>query len=182
MDIRQFRAEVAQAFEEVGLERRTIPRGKDPIWVLPGREIERSFSQHAMRRLGAFVLSGVLSINVPAFRAWLAEQFPEDQLGILCNSLLSRHIGYELEEFYEVQDYLPIASGQSNQSPAIRDAQHHRGITAGRKTTSASLEALLGRVHGTQGLELLQGMGGRSRAKQPTPLSTTRWSNRGRSR
>ena len=68
-----------------------------------------------MRRLGAFVLSGVLSINVPAFRAWLAEQFPEDQLGILCNSLLSRHIGYELEEFYEVQDGLPPYREWANQ-------------------------------------------------------------------
>ena len=107
MDIRQFREDLAQAFQEAGFERRAIPRCKDPIWLLPGRGVERQFSQHAIRRPWGFLLSGCLAINVPAFREWLNEQFPRDEHGILHGSLLARHIANERDMFFAVEDEPP---------------------------------------------------------------------------
>ncbi len=107
MDIRQFRSELSVAFEAAGFERRAIPGRKDPVWLLPGREVERSFSQHAMRRPWGFLLSGVLSIDVPAFRDWLTSKFPRDRLGILRGPLSSRHIANESDMFFGVEEEIP---------------------------------------------------------------------------
>jgi hypothetical protein len=107
MDIRQFRTEVAQAFEDAGFERRTIPRSKDPAWMLPGREVERAFSQHAIRRPWGFWLAGVLTVDVPTFRSWLTEQYPRDQQGILHSCLLGRHIANEPDMFFAVETERP---------------------------------------------------------------------------
>jgi hypothetical protein len=107
MDIRQFRSELAEAFEAEGFERRAIPRCKDPIWILPGREVERSFWQHAIRRPWGFLLSGVLSIDVPSFRAWLTNKFPKDQLGILWGNLGGWHIANDPDLFFGVEDENP---------------------------------------------------------------------------
>jgi hypothetical protein len=107
MDIRQFRAELAQAFEEAGFERRVIPRSKDPKWLLPGGEVERTFSQHAMRRPWGFLLSGVLSIDVPAFREWLTKRFPKDQHGVLHGDLFGWHIANDPDLFFGVEEEEP---------------------------------------------------------------------------
>jgi len=107
MDIRQFRAELDQAFEKAGFERRAIPRCKDPIWILPGREGERSFFQHALRRPWGFLLSGVLSIDVPAFREWLSNEFPRNQHGILEGTLLSWHIANDPNLFFGIETEEP---------------------------------------------------------------------------
>lgn len=107
MDIRQFRAELAQAFEAAGFERKKVKGSKATVWVLPGREVERSFWEHAMRRPWGFLLSGSLAIDVPAFRAWLSEKFPRDQHGILWGSLLGRLIANEPDMFFAVEDEEP---------------------------------------------------------------------------
>ncbi|HEX6742118.1 MAG TPA: hypothetical protein VF079_10050 [Sphingomicrobium sp.] len=103
MDIRQFRSELAEAFEAAGFQRRAIPRCKDSIWLLPGREVERSFWQNAQRRPWGFVLSGSLAIDVPEFRSWLTKRFPKDQHGIMWSSILGRHIANEPDMFFAVE-------------------------------------------------------------------------------
>jgi hypothetical protein len=107
MDIRQFRSGLAQAFEAAGFDRRPIKRSQSSIWVLPGREVERAFWEHAIRRPWGFLLSGSLSIDVPAFREWLTSKFPEDQHGILWSSLLGRHIANEPDMFFAVENEQP---------------------------------------------------------------------------
>jgi hypothetical protein len=107
MDIRQFRMELAQAFEQAGFERKSIPRCKDPSWLLPGCEVERKFMQHAIRRPWGFLLSGALSIDVPSFRAWLTKKFPPDQRGILWGDLGGWHIANDPDLFLGVEDEDP---------------------------------------------------------------------------
>jgi len=107
MDIRQFRSGLAEAFQAAGFERRAISRSKDPIWILPGREVERSFWQHAIRRPWGFLLSGTLSIDVPAFRNWLTNKYPPHQHGILTGALSNRHIANEADMFFGVEDEVP---------------------------------------------------------------------------
>jgi hypothetical protein len=107
MDIRQFRNELAQAFETAGFERRTVPRCRDPNWLLPGSEVERTFSQHAIRRPWGCQLSGTLLIDVPAFRSWLCERFPIEKHGIVSGGLLFRHILNERDMFFAVEDEQP---------------------------------------------------------------------------
>ena len=107
MDIRQFREELAQAFEDAGFERRSVPRSKDPQWVLPGREVGRLFSQQAMRRPWGFLLSGGLAIDVPAFREWLTKAFPRDQQGVLRGCLSTWHIANDPDMFFGVEDETP---------------------------------------------------------------------------
>jgi hypothetical protein len=108
MDIRQFRSDLAQAFEEAGFERRVIPRAKDPTWLLPGHEVERSFWQHTVRRPWGFLLSGVLSIDVPAFRDWLTKKFPQNQHGIFSGAtLLGWHIANDPDMFFGVEEGTP---------------------------------------------------------------------------
>ena len=107
MDIRQFRAELAQAFEAGGFERRTISRSKDPIWLLPGFEVERSFWQHTIRRPWGFLLSGALSIDVPAFRTWLTKEFAREEHGILRRGLGNWHIANDPNLFLGVEGEQP---------------------------------------------------------------------------
>ena len=103
MDIRQFRAELAEAFEDAGFERKKAKSTKFPIWVLPGREVERAFWEHALRRPWGFLLDGVFAIDVPAFRSWLTEAFPRDQQGIVRDCLLARHVANEPDLFFGVE-------------------------------------------------------------------------------
>jgi hypothetical protein len=108
MDIRQFRSELAEAFEAAGFERRRAkPPWKATIWVLPGREVERAFWEQAIRRSWGFLLSGSLTIDVPAFRAWLTEKFPRKQHGILSGSLLNLYIANERDMFFAVEQEAP---------------------------------------------------------------------------
>jgi hypothetical protein len=107
MDIRQFRAELAEAFEAAGFERKKLKGSRATIWVLPGREVDREFWEHAMRRPWGFLLSGSLAIDVPVFRAWLTAQFPKDQHGILRSGLLGRHIANEPDMFFAVETEQP---------------------------------------------------------------------------
>ena len=108
MDIRQFRTELARAFEAAGFEqRRAKPPMKTTVWVFPGREVDREFWEHAIRRRSGFLLSGVVSIDVPAFRAWLNNTFPKDQHGILWSGVLSRHIANERDMFFAVEEGQP---------------------------------------------------------------------------
>jgi hypothetical protein len=107
MDIRQFRAELAEAFQAAGFERRVIPRAKDPAWVLSGREVERSFAQHAIRRPWGFLLSGALAIDVPAFRLWLTDKFPRDQHGVLWDDIAVWHIANDPDLFFGVEEEDP---------------------------------------------------------------------------
>ena len=104
MDIRQFRADLARAFEEAGFKRRVIPHSKDPSWLLSGCEVERIFSQHAMRRPWGFLLSGVLSIDVPDFQEWLTTKFPRNRHDVLRSSLLSWHIANDPDMFFAAEE------------------------------------------------------------------------------
>ena len=103
MDIRQFRAELARAFEFAGFERKKVKGSAATIWALPGREVERMFSEHAVRRPWGFLLSGSLAIDVPSFRAWLIKSFPTNQHGITRNSIVGRHIANEPDMFFAVE-------------------------------------------------------------------------------
>ena len=49
----------------------------------------------------------MLSIDVPAFRAWLTEQYPRDQHGILGTSLLGRHIANEPDMYFAAETEHP---------------------------------------------------------------------------
>jgi len=107
MDIRQFRAELARAFEAAGFVRKKIKGSTATIWLLPGREVDREFWEHAIRRPWGFLLSGSLAVDVPAFRTWLTEQFPRNQHGILWSNLLGRHIANEPHMFFAVEKEEP---------------------------------------------------------------------------
>jgi hypothetical protein len=107
MDIRQFRSELAEAFERTGFERKRQKGTKATIWVLPGREVERAFWEHAMRRPWGFLLSGSLSIDVPTFRTWLSGKYPRDQHGVLRSGLIGRLIANETDMFFAVEDEPP---------------------------------------------------------------------------
>ena len=65
------------------------------------------FQEHAMRRPWGFMLDGALSVDVPAFRSWLNEQFPADQHGILRGGFLGRHIAHERDMFFAVDEGPP---------------------------------------------------------------------------
>ena len=107
MDIRQFRSELAKAFSAAGFDKKRVKHSKAAIWVLPGREVERLFWEDAIRRPWGFLLSGSFAIDVPAFRNWLTEKFPQEQHGILWSSILSRHIANEPDMFFAVEEGLP---------------------------------------------------------------------------
>lgn len=104
MNIRQFRSELAQAFEATGFERKKIKASQATIWVLPGREVERRFWEHAIRRPWGFLLGGSLCVDVPAFRTWLTNHFPSDQHGVLWSNLLGRNIANERDMFFAVDE------------------------------------------------------------------------------
>src|SRR3954466_6683258 len=107
MDIRQFRSEVAEAFEDAGFEQQKIKGTKATVWLLPGREVDRQFWEHAIRRPWGFLLSGTISIDVPAFRQWLTDRYPRDQHGILWSGLLNRHIANDADMFFAAEDGQP---------------------------------------------------------------------------
>jgi hypothetical protein len=107
MDIRQFRSELAESFVAAGFERKRVKGTKATIWLLPGREVDHEFWEHAIRRPWGFLLSGSLSVDVPAFRTWLQDSFPRDQHGIVWGSLLNRHIANEPDMFLGVEDEPP---------------------------------------------------------------------------
>ena len=107
MDIRQFRAELAEGFLAAGFVRKKVTGSSATIWVLPGREIEREFWEEAMRRPWGFLLSGSLAIDAPSFRAWLKKRFPKDQHGIMRSNILGRHIANEPDMFFAVEAELP---------------------------------------------------------------------------
>jgi hypothetical protein len=103
VDIRQFRSELAEAFNAAGFERRKIKGASSTIWILPGREVQRAFWEDVIRRPWGCLLSGTLAIDVPAFRSWLQQQFPSQEQGILRSSLFSRHIANEPDMFFGVE-------------------------------------------------------------------------------
>src|SRR3569833_1615275 len=107
MDIRQFRSDLAEAFEEAGFERKKIRGSKATVWVLPGREVERMFWEAAQRRPWGFVLYGSLAVDVPNFRLWLTGQFPKDQHGILWSALLNNHNSNHRDMFFAVETEQP---------------------------------------------------------------------------
>lgn len=107
MNIRQFRAELAEAFEAAGFERKKFSATKATIWLLPGREVDREFWEHAIRRPWGFLLSGSLSIDVPAFRTWLTHSFPLDEHGILWSGLFGRHIANYRDMFFAIEEGPP---------------------------------------------------------------------------
>nr|WP_294167354.1 hypothetical protein [uncultured Sphingomonas sp.] len=102
MDIRQFRSELAHAFEAAGFERKKVKHHKGTVWLLPGHEVERTFWEHAMRRPWGFLLGGSLRVDVPSFRTWLNAKSPAEAHGVLHASLLGRLIANEPDMFFAV--------------------------------------------------------------------------------
>lgn len=60
-----------------------------------------------MRRPWGFRLGGALSIDVPTFRAWLENKFPQEQHGILWSGLFGLDIVNDRDMFFAIEQDPP---------------------------------------------------------------------------
>ena len=82
MNIKEFRKVMDSALAEEGLEHRRVLPMHPKVWSLPADDIIRFFQPGAHRRPWGFVYYGVISLEIPALRAWLIKHKPGDQAGI----------------------------------------------------------------------------------------------------
>jgi hypothetical protein len=95
MDIRAFRAELANAFCAEGFEELRLRRGAPKVWALPSSEVIPYFAPDAQRRPWGFNLYGVIGIEIPALRDWVNEHKPGEQSGIFGSGFVGYYTSNE---------------------------------------------------------------------------------------
>ena len=83
MDVKEFRSQIAEAFEADNFVEKRLSKGGWKVWTREAStEVTSYFSLDAQRRPWGFRLLGIVGIEIPTFRLWLDQHKPDTKRGI----------------------------------------------------------------------------------------------------